>query len=432
MSDIIAFSSKYKLNTKTISDLILNIQNVSLFIISMSSFFACVNYNMHDMSYDDGTLLDKVVMPFDLLLPVVGLHATIDFFVTKSYDIKLHHIFVLGIIFYNYYNNVSVADRFLFLYPLLKTEISSFFYVLKYWLPKNSLISNINMLLFYGAFLKLRIYDYFYELINNQHPFHVLNTNYYQTNYYTYPILVVSCWGLYLLNVYWFLIMNKIVYKNIAKLITIDTDIMCHYVCSYIYWVNIPLAVSIYSSNPREKNIFDFIGVTTLSVSSFIYHFDIYNRLKTKEITEYLYPNNKNLVMFFNDSLFINLRAFLIVVTNYYNSPLFVPVMAISGLSHVISIYNLTLIIFDFCNNHEEAKDSFINIHNMNIAMPIALDVFLICANSPIEIAIPFLLVHITMGMLFVIEPFYKLTHVAFHILLVAENYYACSSSIRT
>jgi hypothetical protein len=226
--------------------------------------------------------------------------------------------------------------------------------------------------------------------------------------------------------------MNKVIYKNIANLTNIDTDIMCHYLCSFIFWVNIPLAVSIYSTNPREKNIFDFIGVTALSLSSFVYHFDIYNRLKNKEITEYLYPNNKNLVIFFNDSLFINLRAFLIVATNYYNTPLFVPVMVISGITHIISIYHITLNIFDFCNNHEEVKDDFISIHNMNTGMPIALDVFLICANSPIEIAIPFLLVHITMVMLFMIEPFYKLTHVAFHILLIAENYYSCSSSIRT
>ena len=62
-------------------------------------------------------------------------------------------------------------------------------------------------------------------------------------------------------------------------------------------------------------------------------------------------------------------------------------------------------------------------------AIPIACDAFAIYMNSPKEISIPYLLVNITMGLLFVVEPFNKLTHVAFHILLVAQAYYMCLSS---
>ena len=55
----------------------------------------------------------------------------------------------------------------MFLYTLLKTEISSIFYVLKYWLPKKSSIYNINLILFYSSFFKFRILDYYYEIIYN-------------------------------------------------------------------------------------------------------------------------------------------------------------------------------------------------------------------------------------------------------------------------
>jgi len=40
----------------------------------------------------------------------------------------------------------------------------------------------------------------------------------------------------------------------------------------------------------------------------------------------------------------------------------------------------------------------------------------------------PFLSVNIAIALLFVVEPFYKLNHVAFHLLLVAQNYYLCLS----
>jgi len=45
------------------------------------------------------------------------------------------------------------------------------------------------------------------------------------------------------------------------------------------------------------------------------------------------------------------------------------------------------------------------------------------------EIAIPFLLTNIGIVLLFIVEPFYKLTHVAFHLLLIVQNYYLCLSS---
>ena len=60
--------------------------------------------------------------------------------------------------------------------------------------------------------------------------------------------------------------------------------------------------------------------------------------------------------------------------------------------------------------------------------LPLGVDILLIAANSPKEIAIPFVIVNMTMALLIVVEPFYKLTHFAFHVLLIAQNYYLCLS----
>jgi len=415
MSQIIDFSNRYYLNTIIIEDL----QNISLFIIGVSSLLSSIY--CYNLTYD--TIIEKT--PFDILLPFVGVHAGIDFFISDKYDIKIHHIFIMGILFYNNYYDVSDSHRFMFSCPLLKTEISSIFYVLKYWIPKNSFMYSINSILFYILFFKLRIFDFYYQIIYNNSNFNILFETYSQKDYLLSSIMLVSCYGLFILNLYWFFIINKIVYKGIAK--NINTETICHFLCSYIHWINIPVAFYIYSHNPNEKNIFDMIGITALSISSYIYHYDIYGRFLNKQIEEYTIPNKENIVIFLNDTICINLRSFLIIVTNYYYNPHFSIITASSGLVHLTCIYHNILNILDlFIDN---TKINFLNNHNLITALPIVYDVSLIFANSPNEIAIPFLLVNIMMGLLFIVEPFYNFTHVAFHFLLIAQNYYICMSS---
>ena len=83
------------------------------------------------------------------------------------------------------------------------------FYVLKYWLPKKTILYNLNSILFYILFFKLRIYDFYYEIIYNNISFDITFQKYSPTNYYLSSILLISCYGLYILNLYWFLILNN-------------------------------------------------------------------------------------------------------------------------------------------------------------------------------------------------------------------------------
>ena len=332
------------------------------------------------------------------------------------------------------YYSVSAEPRFLFLYPLLKTEISSIFYVLKYWLPPKTIIYNVNSLLFLLTFYKFRIWDFYCDIIHNNKALGLVFEMYSSSNIFTSYILLFSCYGLYVLNLYWFLIMNKILFKQVVKLIPkINSDKLCHLLCSLIHWINIPLSIYLYSFKPNEKNIFDVIGITSLTISSYNYHRPIYNRLSNGEINEYIVPDKNNMVSFFNDSIFINIRSLFIVLTNYYNTPLLVSVLCLSGIFHTMSVYYCVLNIFQLMTNIETEKNGnvFFFQHNIITAIPIMVDVFFIFMNSTTEIAIPFLLVNIVMGLLFVVEPFYNLTHVAFHLLLVVQNYYMCLSSIQ-
>jgi len=199
---------KYKLNLIKIED----IQNISLFIIACSTFFSHLHYNLAPIWY--GT--NEVINYYDNLLPFIGVYAFVDFFVSDKYDAKIHHICIIGLLFYNNYFNITPEDKFIFSYTLLKTEISSIFYVLKYWLPKKTILYDINGILFFLSFFKLRIYDFYYKIIYNISFYNAMQ-KYSKSNYYMSSILLISCYGLFILNLYWFVIMNKILYKKITK-----------------------------------------------------------------------------------------------------------------------------------------------------------------------------------------------------------------------
>jgi hypothetical protein len=103
----------------------------------------------------------------------------------------------------------------------------------------------------------------------------------------------------------------------------------------------------------------------------------------------------------------------------------------VCGIFHISSIYHCVLNILELFIDYDKNKDVFLNRHNILSSIPIVFDVLLIYVNSPNEIAIPFLLVNTMIGLLFVVEPFYKLTHVGFHILLIFQNYYICLSNAK-
>ena len=422
-----------------------NLQNLSLFFISIYTLYSCISYNdkcSHNSqrsTFFEGRGIDiynpKISScehfdPFDKLLYLVNLHALIDLFFNKSFDLKLHHLFVLSIFFYNKYFNVSFTNRVIFLYPLIKTEISSIFLILKFWIPKNNIFYHINSILFYLTFFKFRIVDFYNEILYENKNYHYIIENYSKTNIIMSFLLLISLYGLYILNIYWFLIINKILFKKIF--INFNTNLLCHYVCSYLQFINIPLSIYIYSYKPNEKYFYDITGIILLSIYSYKYHYNKYDNLnnnKIDDLTSSLIKQNIN--YFYNDLLSINLRSFLTIVSNYKNNKYVNYAITASAIIHLNFIYISTNKVIIFLKNEKDTDFNYI-FYYINNSIPILLDVILIFLNSPNNIAIPFLLTNIVIALLFVVNPFYKLTHVAFHVLLILQNYYLSLSNLNS
>jgi hypothetical protein len=219
----------------------------------------------------------------------------------------------------------------------------------------------------------------------------------------------------------------------------INKDMIVQYLCSYVHYINIPLAIYLYHhkfinniDNNTVKYLIDIIGILLLSISSYNYHYDIYKRLVSKEIDSYILPSKKNIIYFFIDCIFIQLRPFLTLLTSYYNTDIFMLIIFIPGLFHIFSLYNIILNILKFLFVIE--KEDFnlqkyhIKIHYIITVIPIIIDIILIYINSSHDVGTPFLFINIAIFIIYVVEPFYDFTHFIFHLLLIVQTYYLCLS----
>jgi len=392
---------------------ILHIKNITLFGICIIASYMCINFNVTN-NCDI----------FKNIHPILGVFFLIDLFFTKSNDIFIHHIISLCILLYGFILTVENNDKCILNYTLINTEMSTIFLILKCYINKNSKWYHINNGIFYLLFFKFRLIDYYNNVIRYDSTLYLIINKYTPNNYLGTGILLVSSYGLYILNLYWFLIMNKILFKQLTTVYQINTYQICHYICSYTLFLNIPVCIYIYSYNKNEKNLLDIIGVSTLSICSYLFHNDIYYKLYTNQIETDEEPSNYMLLI--NDNLSIHLRSFLTVATNYYYHNFWYIFIVSSFIAHITSIYRILENIIQCATDLHYNKKNLYKINNILTQLPITVGIVYIFINSKPQYSIPFLLVNIIIGLLFYVKPFYNLNHVVFHILLLVQNYYLC------
>jgi len=181
----------------------------------------------------------------------------------------------------------------------------------------------------------------------------------------------------------------------------------------------------VYNFNKRKQNIYDVGGIFLLSIASYLYHHKIYNNITNGKIKEYSIIEDNNLVYFLNDNACIHIRSLLAIITGYYNSPFFYEVVIVCGLFQVLCFYRGTINVIQLLQNDHNVKTNFYKIHNIFTFLPVGLDVIVALLNTRSNaLSVPFLFINIAIVLLFAVNPFYNLTHVAFHILLIMQTYY--------
>lgn len=147
--------------------------------------------------------------------PFLFLYSIIDLYINHSIEVKLHHICTMCVLVYKYYYSINDTDMHLLTYTIMTTEVTSIFYISRFYLPKKSLLYYINNAFFYILYLKLRIIDCFFNVIHPNSELYSVLDKYTPNNIGGSSIIVFGCYGLYVLNLYWFYYINRILYHSI-------------------------------------------------------------------------------------------------------------------------------------------------------------------------------------------------------------------------
>ena len=366
-------------------------------------------------------------------------YCSIDLFFCKK-DLMIHHILTLGALTFNYMNNVRPDIVYVIFGNMVFTELSTFFYIFRSWMddysgpykntPIFNIIYTINTVIFCVAFYKLRISNYYYNIIQNPDTYDILY-QYTETSILKNIHIYGSIFGLFLLNVYWFTIICKKIYKIIIinNFPTINTTIFAERVLPYTFYLNIYAVFTRYGYN--DLFVLDVFGILVLCYVSFIYHGKLAKYYTKTHILNY---TSLELIMPYTlDTVAIHMRSCLVVVTHFLisrvsNAPLVIFASAIMHLFGIVCFINriFTMILTgnNFLDNDQSIEQNFDkNIMYFYIMLPCAFDCFSIVYNTPtIEEKADLFTINIIIAFILYIKPFYKCNHALLHLCLFLQT----------
>ena len=212
-------------------------KKISTFIIALlTSSFISMYYVTHNIF-----LLE--ILPY-----LIFGYLFCDSFVTKGAPM-IHHICGL-ICSYNSIKYFSKGYEQLHFLTIFNTEISTVFLIIKEWMDEYNfkksithiILYNINDLLFLSSFFKLRIYD-FYNLFQNPETYKIVN-GYTNDKPITKASVYIGLYGLFIVNIYWFSIICKKLYKQIIVkfLPFINNKRVSEFILTFSFFVNFYIA----------------------------------------------------------------------------------------------------------------------------------------------------------------------------------------------
>ncbi len=226
----IFFWSHSKKNMTSLKSEFANV--VSVFIACFSIFTLSMRYFYQDSSYVETNVL------------MIIFQCSYDIFLYHSHDSVIHHFFVLMVSYICMFD-LPPEDFQTITVPLLATEISTLFMVLRLWLINfdmtKTLLFTVNNVAFVLSFAVTRIYGFYVYMIANQRIYDIITT--YVPKFQSLPIYC-GLFGLAAINYYWFLVILRVVFRPLHHMTSLDYDFrswfhVIHYSCLlYFYIVN--------------------------------------------------------------------------------------------------------------------------------------------------------------------------------------------------
>jgi hypothetical protein len=369
-----------------------------------------VSYTLYLYSIDNITPCHKVLATYfavDLFFapPEAALHHTLSLIVMSG------HAF--------YGHNQEEANAVL--KPFVKTEISTFFLLLKLLYEEKAskefaqnrivkTLCGINDLLFITTFMKTRLYDLTIDGILNPE-IHQNNQKYLQDSIFKNLHFYVGFYGLYALNLYWAAIIFRKMFKDLViktQWAWINTQAMAERVLPWtLFLCMLPYAL-LCNTHASNKNIlYDFTGTTILAIASYIYHKRKRDILNSGKETQFA---NNIFLKGLNDSSY---HFFLLVGAIHLKSWL-----------HVMNVTSIVLHITCFLGSHFYSLSQMKDDDKWITATPIVYDlVYIIAAadNRVIQTQIGF--VAIALAIVIKVKPLYEFNQLLVHLLVILQTW---------
>ena len=358
-----------------------------------------------------------------------------DSFVTKGVPM-IHHICGL-ICSYNSIKYFSKGYEQLHFLTIFNTEISTVFLIIKEWMDEcnfkknvtNIVLYNINDLLFLSSFFKLRIYD-FYNLFQNPETYKIVN-GYTSDKPITKTSVYIGLYGLLIVNIYWFSIICKKLYKQIIVkfLPVINNKRVSEFILTFSFFVNFYIAYLKYFVYMNNYHFFDLFGIFLLSFVSGNYHYSKYRYLKHNSVI--IVTSNELLEPFIYDKYAIQLRSFLALTTISLIRETSRKFIYLSVCYHAISLanFNMNIIKTLFTNKqivYDESEDSKKIIKKLDTisTIPCLIDTLMIICyhTNKYELKAELIIISSVIGLILSIKPFYNLNHVLLHLFLILQT----------
>ena len=399
-------------------------KKITTFIVALStSSFISMYYVTHNIH-----LLE--ILPY-----LIFVYLFFDSFVTKGSPM-IHHICGL-ICSYNSIKYFSKGYEQLHFLTIFNTEISTVFLIIKEWMDEYNfkknithiILYNINDLLFLSSFFKLRIYD-FYNLFQNPETYKIVN-GHTKDKPITNASVYIGLYGLLIVNIYWFSIICKKLYKQIIVkfLPFINNKRVSEFILTFSFFVNFYIAYLKYFFYMNNYHFFDLFGIFLLSFASGNYHYSKYRYLKHNSVINV--TSNELLEPFIYDKYAIQLRSFLALTTISLIRETSRKFIYLSVCYHAISLanFNMNIIKTLFTNKqivYDESEDSKKIIKKLDTisTIPCLIDTLMIICyhTNKYELKAELIIISAVIGLILSVKPFYNLNHVLLHLFLILQT----------
>lgn len=418
--NILIQNDNYKLDYKIIE----KYTNSILFIVSLITTL--------NLYFDYNYSLNIIILKYYLLVEIL-------FLPFNKKDFIFHHIITLGIISYIQYYDINMITNVYAARQLLLTEVSSIF------LSINSLIKSYNisnifgirqllqqicMIFFIVTFIKYRIYDYYNNVINNAHFFDSIKTNDSDfQNIYKYSVTYI----LFALNLYWFVLIMKKVYKQCFNFSLLHAEYLLQYsyfgcllsTCSTYALVATSFQKEYYSSYISLDVASNFL----LSLTSYEFHKHIYNNLLVDENMNRATIDYKNYLL--QDIIILQGRALTQIYCHFHIHNIFETykhIFYFQTFYSMILCLSVDAVYYNMIVNKIKFPINDINITSNYLDLLLGSNAFICILLSSLGVygtndAVNNIICSYIIALITFIKPFYKMNHLMIHIIMIGQNY---------